>query len=101
MLVVNKDLHDQFKFFGEYALYPEGNEKEKKEAKLYLELWRKFLIIKLFSELRDYEFLDEQWIDRAAIYQGPLCTTASLGLKIAYKSKLPHEISDGTSYNTR
>lgn len=93
MGVLYREGNSDFKFFGEWVFYPEGNEQAKKEAKDYLNLWRKFLIRKLSGELFDYEFIDEQWIDRESKYHGPLCTDASLAIKISYKKKLPGELA--------
>lgn len=79
-------------FFGEYAHYITGDVESRKEAKEYLELWRKFLIRKLRTELEDYEFLEENWIDRDPAFSGPLELYSTLALKMSYKKKLPGEL---------
>lgn len=97
------------RFFAEWVPYEEGNEKSKEAARQYLKTWKKLLLIKLKSELYDYEPYDgqvsdgdkmkenpdgwyEHWVDRSAMYSGALCTHASLALKFCMKKKLPYQI---------
>ncbi len=75
------DIHH---YYGEWASY--NDEKEKKEIRTYLELWKKYFLRKLPSTL---SFVEEQWID------GPTdpysLNLPTLGLKIKMKGILEDE----------
>jgi hypothetical protein len=58
MFQYDKNKH---KYFGECAIYENGEEKEAKE---YLELWKKFLIRRLQRDSFSVNIVDEQWGNR-------------------------------------
>lgn len=69
------------KFFAEDACY--CSEKEKEEAKLYLELWKKFLIKKLNKEFLYVTVFDQEWSERN---EDSLCQTTRISLRICVKA---------------
>lgn len=60
-------------WFGEWVSYE--NDIEKQEAKIYLNLWKKFIL----KKLKNLELIEEQWIDRDESYKLSITT---LGLKL-------------------
>jgi len=90
---------DDYKFFGEWIHYLDGDDKDKEDAKLYLELWKRFIMRKLENSLEEYEPVfpeehGEKWIDRPSIYTSCLKKYGTLGFKMAFKKKkLPGEIT--------
>lgn len=71
-------------FFGEYVIY--SNPEEKLEAKIYLNLWKKFF----FMKNKDLKLVSEQIIDRPGIYTESMIGISSekistLGIKIEVK----------------
>jgi hypothetical protein len=88
---------EDHKFFGEWVHYLDGDEKDKQDAKLYLELWRRFIMRKLEGPLQEYspaEGFSEQWVDRPSIYVSCLKKYGTLGLKMCFtKKKLPGELT--------
>ena len=52
---------EQHKYFGESAEYVEG---EEKEAKQYLESWKKFLLRRLIKDSYNVVIKNEQWGER-------------------------------------
>lgn len=91
-------MNDEFKFFGEWVYFKEGDEADKEKARQYLKLWKEFLVRRLASDLNDYEKIPddeygEQWIDRPSLYTSPLTRYGTLGLKFAYKKKLPYQLT--------
>ena len=70
------------KFFGEYVSYLANDEKEEQDAKLYLQLWKKFFLRKLQKDAYQVKIIDEQWIERSPEVMGYLRQTKGLALKI-------------------
>ena len=83
---------NEFIFFGEWAPFAEGRTPSKEEAKSYLMAWKKNLILKLRTELYNYELHEEDLGERAPQYSGPLCLYGELYLKMVFKKKLPDQI---------
>lgn len=80
------------KFFAEHTRYVAGDEEEKKEAELFLNLWKKFLIKRLQRDSFDVKLIDEQWIHRDAIYDSALCRNETLALKICLELELKGDL---------
>lgn len=80
------------KFFGEFYSYCEGNEKEKQEAKTYLELWKKNLLRKLSKDSFQCEIKDEQWGERPAYFSGCLAQNATMYLKLYLEANWNYEL---------
>lgn len=88
---------NEFKFFGEWVLFEDGNEEDKKDAKIYLDLWKKFLLRKLQGELSEYEPVlpedfGQQFIERPASLISPTGIYGTIGYKISFRKKLPYEL---------
>jgi len=80
------------KYFGEIATYPENDEEEKKEAKKYLESWKKFLLRRLKRDSFDVMIVDEQWGIREAHLSGMLAQNESMYLKLCLESEFNYEL---------
>lgn len=78
------DNKDEFHFFGEWVEY--YNEKEKEQAKIYLEWWKKFFLRKV-PGLKETN--EEQWINKKDVFGKNVST---LGLKIKLKGKKTPDI---------
>ncbi len=64
------------------------SDEEIDEAKLYLELWKKFYL----RQLPGYEFVDEEYISKKKIFDGKRYFD-SIGLKV-YLKKVENDESD-------
>ncbi len=81
--------NENHKFFGETAMfYPH----EREEAKQYLEYWKKFLVRRLNSCAVEVKILDEQWGERAAIYDGIFNMMDTMYLKLYIEGKWDYEL---------
>jgi hypothetical protein len=89
MVDLNKN---NYKFFGESCSYPEGDEKEEKEAELYLQLWKRFLLRRLSRDAYNVSVVDEQIIRRPAIYSGTLAQNAAISMKLCIAAHWNYEL---------
>lgn len=78
------------RYFGEWVKY--HNEEEKKEAMIYLTLWKKFFL----SKAEGMSFIEEQFIDRPYLENlfGLKTSYSTLGLKITLNGQIKNEISE-------
>lgn len=88
---MSKSHQTSIHYFGESACF--GNDEEKKQAKIYLELWKFFFIAKHYRECVSVEIIDEQWIERDPQFDGILAQRAWLSLKLGVKIKFKFEIN--------
>jgi hypothetical protein len=86
---MKKNLH----YFGEFGTYIADDKEQEKEVKLYLELWKKYLIQKLSNECYSVKLIDEQWITRDPLYSGILCNKVTLALKLAVEIEFKFEVT--------
>lgn len=85
-------MEEKGKFFGESAYYSESNPIEKEEAITYLNFWKNNLLKKLQRDSFSCEVVDEQWVDRPALYNGCLSDSATLALKIYVKADFNYDL---------
>ena len=72
-------------FFGENAFY--CNEEEEKEAKDYLQYWKKNLLKKLTKETYHAELIEESYHVRGPEYESIISQRTSIALKLTVKIK--------------
>lgn len=80
------------KYFGECAYW--RDEKEKIEAKTYLEFWKKNLLFKLQRDSFVIEIVDEQWIERPPEIVSMLAQYGTIGLKLHLKADFHYELGN-------
>lgn len=80
------------KFFGENACYIEGDEEGKSKAKMYLELWKEFLIERLRKDSFSVVLHDEQWGEIPAYLSGCMNPRCWMYLKVCLKSEFRYEL---------
>jgi len=90
---------DNVYFFGEKASFT--NEKEKIEAKEYLDRWKDNLLKKLYTDCYSAEIVDSQTGVRPPEYSGCLCITSWMWLKVAVRIKFQFETEGNDFYNLR
>ena len=83
----------QYKFFAETAYYLEGNDEDKKRAIAYLHAWKENIILKLSLDPHfNFNIIEEQFIDREALYVSPLSKYSIISLKLGYILNRPYEL---------
>lgn len=87
-----KNIH----YFGESTFY--STCEEEKEARKYLEYWKKNLIKKINRDTFSAKIVNEQFIVRDPIFMGYLCTHYGLSLKLTIEIEFRFEESSFSSY---
>ncbi len=86
-------MKDQLHFFGEYVQFHDGDKAEEEEARLYLTLWKKYLVQKLNKDCYRVEIVDEKWGGRDPMMISCLAQHRQIYLKLGIKVAFKFEVS--------
>jgi len=86
-------MKEKLHFFGEYVQFLDGDKIAEDEARLYLTLWKKFLIQKLNKDCYRVEIVDEQWGGRDPMMISCLAQCRQICLRLGIKVSFKFEVS--------
>lgn len=77
------------KTFGEFVRF---DEKDRTEAKTYLESWKKFLLLKLQTDADGINIIEEIYTERDGIYDPSMNSYPCISLKLSLEADWHYEL---------